>query len=175
VAIGRLPKHVYNRVNAHPSIVVAREYSAVNSQRQTNAILGSTNDNCRFMAIISLDFKIRSEFTLSCVCVRHECAQVDDGELGGWIDHATDVLDKAAASTPSTAAIREHLTAVKTRILGGVDAHGDPEDSECVRTYGGSSEAVALREAARTPLGSFSEVGTVIRHRRYGYRGVVIG
>lgn len=90
--------------------------------------------------------------------------------------------------------IRAQIEAVQTNIRGSnhPQHNGTTEsvDSEFVRTYAGSSDAAAARAAraaehvlrreaaGRGWAGSSCwavEVGTIIRHRRYGYRGVVYG
>ena len=89
--------------------------------------------------------------------------------------------------------VRAQIEAVQVNIRGSNHPqHNGTEsvDSELVRTYAGSSDAVAARAAhaaehvlrreaaGRGWAGSSCwavEVGTIIRHRRYGYRGVVYG
>ena len=114
----------------------------------------------------------------------------DSGELPEWIDHATDVLDKASAEAEAEAEesrplamVKEHLATVKARVRSS-GGEGGEDESEFVRTYGGSSEAVLARamSAGTSPpcvatprLGSGAAVGTIFRHEKYGYRGVIYG
>ena len=74
--------------------------------------------------------------------------------------------------------VRRSLNLAILRVRGGTE-DGVEVESECMRTYGTSAKAAAARFEAflmgvRPRLGSTAEVGTIIRHKKHGYRGVVI-
>jgi hypothetical protein len=124
------------------------------------------------------------------------------GELPEWIDHANIVIEasRATASYEEQVGdgllemVKAQIDAVQLNVRGGNHPQDGGEtqsiDSEFVRTYAGSSEAIAARAAhaaehvlrqeaaGRSWVNSSCwtvQVGTVIRHSRYGYRGVVYG
>ena len=119
-----------------------------------------------------------------------------------WVDHANIVIEASqatAAPCESTAdgllgMVKAQIEAVQMNIRGGHHSQDGGEmqsiDSEFVRTYGGSNEAIAARaahtakhvlhqEAAGRSCAESScwkvQVGTIIRHNCYGYRGVIYG
>ena len=104
------------------------------------------------------------------------------GELAEWIDMATAVLGDAQEGDGlprGVGACRQHLQQVTRRLRGYEPPPGSSEkaiEAEWVAVYGGGAQAVAARErAAAEGWVAAMPVGSLMEHKKYGYRGVVVG